>query len=309
MRWLRSTVEQTGRVEFITGRATRLLFDTSGTQARVLGATYIPYESESSNTASERQIHAESTILATGSWSSTLLHLTGHAKTTAQSLAYVPLSDAQAAQFSNIPIQINMSSGYFMIPPPPPEQHINFPGTTGQPGQRRLSIKLARHEHGYANPAIIDHPEPHITTSASLPPVLETSVPVPSNSSSPDVATHAIPPSAFSGLQRYLETILPSSPELVLDPSKSRLCHYNDTPTGNFIFAYHPRYSNHSLFVATGGSGHAFKFAPVLGEAGVQCFEGRCPPGFEEKWAWKEAKVGEWFVDDGSRGGEKGLTL
>ena len=43
----------------------------------------------------------------------------------------------------------------------------------------------------------------------------------------------------------------------------TRLCVYGDTLDGHFWIARHPTRSN--LAVATGGSGHAFKFAPVLG--------------------------------------------
>jgi glycine/D-amino acid oxidase-like deaminating enzyme len=43
-----------------------------------------------------------------------------------------------------------------------------------------------------------------------------------------------------------------------------RLCVYGDTADEHFWIARHPTLTN--LAVATGGSGHAFKFAPVLGE-------------------------------------------
>ena len=43
----------------------------------------------------------------------------------------------------------------------------------------------------------------------------------------------------------------------------TRMCVYGDTVDGHFWIARHPTRPN--LAVATGGSGHAFKFAPVLG--------------------------------------------
>lgn len=43
-----------------------------------------------------------------------------------------------------------------------------------------------------------------------------------------------------------------------------RLCVYCDTADGDFWIAPDPQRAN--VVVATGGSGHAFKFAPVLGE-------------------------------------------
>lgn len=58
--------------------------------------------------------------------------------------------------------------------------------------------------------------------------------------------------------------LIASFPELAQAPIASRrLCVYCDTLDGHFWIARHPERPN--LVVATGGSGHAFKFAPVLG--------------------------------------------
>jgi sarcosine oxidase/L-pipecolate oxidase len=298
MRWLRAKVEATDRVSFLTGTVQRLLFNTSA--STVSGVEYIPHKDILLNDDQAiLEAHADLIILATGAWTPSLLNVQGHAKTTAQTLAYIPLTNAQAERFSKTPVQINMSTGYFMMPPPPPDQAIAFPD---QPERRRLFLKFARHEHGWANPSTIKNPEPHFSSNSTI----ETSIP--RRSISEKEAKHTIPRDAYIGLEGFLRTILPDSPELALSTDQTRLCHYTETPTGDFIFAYHPRY-NKSLFIATGGSGHAFKFAPVLGESGVQCMEGRYPVGFEKKWAWKEKTEGEWSVEDGSRSGERGLSL
>lgn len=47
--------------------------------------------------------------------------------------------------------------------------------------------------------------------------------------------------------------------------AKVRKCWYTDTPSTDFIVDYHPAYAR-TLFVATGGSDHAFKFLPIIGE-------------------------------------------
>jgi sarcosine oxidase/L-pipecolate oxidase len=44
-----------------------------------------------------------------------------------------------------------------------------------------------------------------------------------------------------------------------------RKCWYNDTSALDFVVHYHPSYGQ-SLFIATGGCDHAFKFLPILGE-------------------------------------------
>ncbi len=63
-----------------------------------------------------------------------------------------------------------------------------------------------------------------------------------------------------------------------------RLCVYGDTHDGHFWIARHPALSN--LTVATGGSGHAFKFAPVLGEIIADAVLGR-PHPLAAKFRWR----------------------
>lgn len=98
----------------------------------------------------------------------------------------------------------------------------------------------------------------------------------------------------------------------------ARLCHYADTPTGDFLVDYVPRYADGSVLVATGGSGHAFKFLPVLGEAVLRCVLGRRGEA-ERKWVWSKREEDgeeadlkedwEWGTEDGSRSGEMGVWL
>ncbi|OJJ82296.1 uncharacterized protein ASPGLDRAFT_27159 [Aspergillus glaucus CBS 516.65] len=61
-----------------------------------------------------------------------------------------------------------------------------------------------------------------------------------------------------------------------------RLCWYTDTPKGDFIVDYHPEYEN--LFIATGRSGHGFKFLPVLGRYIADSFEGSASEEQKRKW-------------------------
>lgn len=65
----------------------------------------------------------------------------------------------------------------------------------------------------------------------------------------------------------------------------SRLCLYDDTPDGHFLVDRHP--GREGVFVAAGGSGHAFKFAPVLGGLIADVVEGRAPP-WAARFAWRE---------------------
>lgn len=64
-----------------------------------------------------------------------------------------------------------------------------------------------------------------------------------------------------------------------------RLCVYGDTADGHFWIGRHP--ANPRLTVATGGSGHAFKFAPVLGELIADAVLGRANR-FGDRFRWRD---------------------
>jgi glycine/D-amino acid oxidase-like deaminating enzyme len=63
-----------------------------------------------------------------------------------------------------------------------------------------------------------------------------------------------------------------------------RLCVYSDTHDEHFWIARHPERAG--LAVATGGSGHAFKFAPVLGELIATLALGE-PHALAHKFRWR----------------------
>ncbi|MCA9670555.1 MAG: FAD-dependent oxidoreductase [Myxococcales bacterium] len=69
------------------------------------------------------------------------------------------------------------------------------------------------------------------------------------------------------GLARYLPALAG------LRPRYARLCLYTDSWDGDFWIARHPE--REGLAVATGGSGHAFKFAPILGRLVADALEGK----------------------------------
>lgn len=69
----------------------------------------------------------------------------------------------------------------------------------------------------------------------------------------------------------FLASVLPSLATAKV--ARTRLCLYADTPDGDFLIDQHPSYEN--LFVATGDSGHGFKFAPVLGPLIADVMQGK----------------------------------
>lgn len=67
-----------------------------------------------------------------------------------------------------------------------------------------------------------------------------------------------------------------------------RLCLYADTPGEDFVIARHP--DDPGVVVASGGSGHGFKFGPVLGRLIADVVEGEpsvIQNAYGEKFAWR----------------------
>ncbi len=83
--------------------------------------------------------------------------------------------------------------------------------------------------------------------------------------------------------------------------AESRLCLYCDTPDGHFLVDEHPRLPG--LWLAAGGSGHAFKFAPLLGELladALERKEGSPHAAFLARCRWRAGGAGR---GDGARAG------
>ena len=95
-----------------------------------------------------------------------------------------------------------------------------------------------------------------------------------------------VPAELDSTLADFLENTFP---DLASAPIKSRrLCFYCDSWDGNFWIDWDP--DHEGLFVATGGSGHGFKFAPVMGRLIADRFEGKANE-WESRFRWRA--VGE----------------
>ncbi|KAF2972846.1 hypothetical protein GQX73_g753 [Xylaria multiplex] len=300
MRWLYDRVVETGRVTFVNGTVETLETETEKQEHRVTGVRL----------SDGRSFSADLVIVAAGAWSPTLVDLAGQVAATGQCVAYLRLTDDEQAKLAKIPVCLNLTDGCFVIPP------------------RDNVLKIARHSYGYFNPQPVSHePLGSSVNNGSKPRVIsqpQTHLTDPSTT---------LPAEGASDLRRALWRIIPW-PELAERPFfETRLCWYTDTATGDWIIDYHPSYKN--LFVATGGSGHGFKFLPVLGDKIVDCLLGKCPTQFQEKWKWKggvetnrdatrpvkgtaeeERRVDDEMAielavstEDGSRGGEPGLIL
>ena len=73
-----------------------------------------------------------------------------------------------------------------------------------------------------------------------------------------------IPQKSKDAIRSFVSVFLPEF--LDVEFSSTKLCWYTDTLDNSFLIDYVPTYADHSVFVATGGSGHGAKFMPVLGQ-------------------------------------------
>ncbi|CAN8098283.1 unnamed protein product [Discula destructiva] len=277
MAWLYARARATQRITFVNGTVATLLPAGSGSASASTTTVVRGVQLASGATHT-----ADLTILATGAWTPSLIPLEGRAIATGQVLAYVPITPAEQAKLANLPTLLNMSTGYFIITP--------AAGT----------LKIARHAYGYLNPVAtrsgktVSVPVTHLTHDTAV-----------------RKGENLVPLVEQAAMRDALREMVPW-PELAERPfSSTRLCWYTDTPDGDFIIDYHPE--RKGLFVATGASGHGFKFLPVIGDKIVDCVLGKCPDAFKGKWNFKPVDEGKaWdgvVTEDGSRGGLPGLIL
>ena len=94
------------------------------------------------------------------------------------------------------------------------------------------------------------------------------------------------------GLSLIKEQLNMAFPELrEFGFTESRLCWYTDSIDNDYVIDYVPGYSD-SLFICTGGSGHAFKFLPVLGRHVKNQIE-RKVDHFTPFWKWRVVQEGD----------------
>jgi sarcosine oxidase/L-pipecolate oxidase len=63
-----------------------------------------------------------------------------------------------------------------------------------------------------------------------------------------------------------------------------RICWDASTPTHDFLITSHPHCQ--SLFIATGGSFHGWKFLPVIGDYVADMMDGVLAEDYTSRWAW-----------------------
>lgn len=99
----------------------------------------------------------------------------------------------------------------------------------------------------------------------------------------------AIPSTALEVVKGFVAEYMPEVVEHKIPLIKSRICWYNDSFDNNLVVDRVP--SKKNLMVATGGSGHGFKYLPVLGRWIVDIIEGKELSGGDaevaKRWNWR----------------------
>lgn len=114
----------------------------------------------------------------------------------------------------------------------------------------------------------------------------------------PKTDIQEIPERAFNIVKAFCAENMPDLLDLELQ--RGRLCWYTDSVDNSFLVSYVP--GQCGLMVASGGSGHGFKFLPVLGKHVVDVVEGR-KTEYTELFSWRDVPEGK---KNGLEEGEKG---
>ncbi|KAJ5222244.1 uncharacterized protein N7469_008484 [Penicillium citrinum] len=219
-------------------------------------------------TADGGRVSGDKFIVATGAWTASLIPTWNSMLAAGQLVGYLKLTPEECLQLKDMPIYFNFSTGFFCFPP---HQGTGY-------------LKVAVHGLGYTRN--------NEAAKVSSPPT-------------DAVASRAnyVPPDGLRRMEAGLKDLFPQLAPRGFE--RTGICWYNDTPTGDFIFDFHPDHSN--LFIATGGSGHAFKFLPVIGKYISAAFQRSLPNDLMTKWKfqtqYRERFQNEVFAGDGSRGG------
>ncbi|KAI4244169.1 MAG: hypothetical protein LQ352_006912 [Teloschistes flavicans] len=102
------------RITFKRAKVKHLLFSTSSLNDEQDGDTCAVSGVVLSDGS---MLEADLIILAAGAWTGSLVDLRGRIKATAQAVAYMPLTAVEAERLAKLPVLLNLSTGYFAIPP------------------------------------------------------------------------------------------------------------------------------------------------------------------------------------------------
>ncbi|KAJ6497714.1 FAD dependent oxidoreductase [Mycena sanguinolenta] len=189
-------------------------------------------------------------VIATGSWTGSAfpdLPMGKIFQATGQCISMVQLTPEEGDAYRECPVVLDFASGFYIFPPT--EQNV---------------VKIATHSAGYVQSVGANK----ISTPRTI-------------TSDPDNGL-LIPKSNVKELRDGLRKIYPALAEKPF--VATRMCWYNDSFDDDWVIGYHPE-SDKSLMFATAGSGHAYKFLPVIGRLVADAIEDKLSPELIAKFA------------------------
>ncbi|KAF7321586.1 DAO domain-containing protein [Mycena kentingensis (nom. inval.)] len=197
-------------------------------------------------------ISADLVVLATGSWTASAFPKTSIGdlyRATGQSVAMVQLTEDEAAAYRDIPVIVDFESGFYVFPP-----------------NDKNVVKMAIHSAGYTH----SPGESKISTPRTI-------LSYPDNNDGLRIPTEKV-----TALRAGMRAVYPALAHKPL--CATRLCWYNDTLDGDWVIGFHPE-SNGTIMLATGDSGHGYKFLPVIGALVADAIEGKLAPDIAAKFS------------------------
>ncbi|KAN0126262.1 FAD dependent oxidoreductase domain containing protein [Lactarius tabidus] len=203
--------------------------------------------------ADGKTMPARLVVLACGSWTASTfreLDLREKCLSTGHTIATMQLTPDEGTRYRDVPVVMDFHTNFYMFPPN--DDNV---------------VKLAFHDSG-----VVYH-APEDTNSQP--------VSTPRTTSSHGDDGLRVPQSTVRRLRSSLREVYP---ELAEKPfAATRLCWYTDSPDGDWMIGYYP--SDSGLLLATSGSGHAYKFLPVIGRIVTDAIEGTLDPAIAQKFA------------------------
>lgn len=203
---------------------------------------------------------ADLVVIASGSWTASSfseLDLETSCLATGQSIVTIQLTPDEAERYRQCPVILDFAAtGFYMFPP-----------------NSDNVIKMAVHAVGYTNYASDNTFKKTVSTPRTI--------------LSHDKDGLLIPKVNAKFIREQVSQIYP---ELALKPfTSTRMCWYTDSPDGDWLIGYYP--SDAGLMLATSGSGHAYKFLPVLGRLVADSIQGILDESIAQRFSPSRAYV------------------
>ncbi|ETN39201.1 uncharacterized protein HMPREF1541_05424 [Cyphellophora europaea CBS 101466] len=199
------------------------------------------------------KLEAGLVVVAAGAWSNKLVSLGTRVHPIGHEVVWFKVTPEEEERWKHMSITTNMSTGLNIFPP--------YHG----------EVKVLRRSPGYINSISVPHPDDQSK-------VLHISHP----RTAVDSPTDVIPADAELSIRQNLREIMPPLADRPFD--RSKICWISTTPTSDFLVA--PHRSIAGIHLATGGSAHAWKFLPIIGDLIVDSVEGTLAPDLVDKWSF-----------------------